>query len=106
ANKSGIETDRIVLAIQHPAVGSAPAPSLQSGADSFAILLAQKSPQRTERALRLPQVTKRSQPGIYLLLLGYGQRAVFWRNELPDKSAQEGKIAWRQLQRLERRAAG
>ena len=106
ADEPGVEADGVLLAIEHPAVGSAPAPSLQPGADAFAILLAEKGPQRPERALRLPQLTKSSQPGIDPLLLGHGQRAVFRRDEFPDKFAQEGKIRWRQLQRLERRAAG
>ena len=106
ADKPGVETDRILLAVQYPAERCAPAPSLQAGADSFAILLAEKSPQGPEGAFRLPQVPKCSQSGIDLLLLGHCQRAVFRCDELPDKFAQEGKIGWRQLQRLERRAAG
>ncbi len=52
------KADGILLAIQHPAERRAPAPSLQPGADPFAILLAEKGPQRPERALRLPQLTK------------------------------------------------
>src|SRR5581483_8997929 len=58
------------------------------------------------RAFLLTKLGKGSQSGIDPLLLGYSQRTVVWRHELPDKFAQEGKIGWRQLQRLERRAAG
>src|SRR6478672_11736141 len=102
----GVEADRVVIAIEHPAERSSPAPSLQPRANALAILLAEKSPQRPERAFRLPQLTERAQPGIDALLLDHGQRAVVRRDEFPDKCAQEGKIRWRQLQCLERRAAG
>ena len=105
-NEPGVEADGVVIAIEDPAEWSSPAPSLEPSTNALAILLAEKSPQRPERAFGLPQLTKGSQPGIDALLLDHGQRAVVRRDEFPDQFAQEGKICWRQLQRLERSAAG
>ena len=68
--------------------------------------MAEKSAQCAERALLLPELVKRAQPGIDPLLLGDGQRTVLGRDELPDQFAQEGEVRRCELQRLERRAAG
>src|SRR5260370_33314791 len=77
ADESGIEADGVLVAIENPAVGSAQTPPLEPGADAFAILLAEKGPQRTEGALLLPELVKRAQSGIDPLLLADGQRTVF-----------------------------
>jgi hypothetical protein len=53
-NEPGVEADGVVIAIEHPAERRAPAPSLEPRTNALAILLAEKSPQRPERALRLP----------------------------------------------------
>ena len=44
ADETGVEADGVLVAIEHPAVGSAAAPSLEPGANALAILLAEKGP--------------------------------------------------------------
>jgi hypothetical protein len=44
AHEPGVEADRVLLAVKHPAIGGAAAPSLEPGANPLAILLAEKGP--------------------------------------------------------------